>query len=197
MQVHVSRHWLSVLFISIKGEGIYGSPNFSEVSDFSEVRGTLGRLHYIFVDSHLLPAQNNAYAKVTYFRMHACVLKLLPERLTLCNSMECSPSGSSLQGILQERILEWVTIPSTRGSSPSRDQTHASCSSCVAGGFFTTEPPGKPRVLLWFILISYTLTLETIKCSYIGQYLLNNRKWTVIYTTTWMNCKHNMLSERS
>ena len=96
------------------GEGIYGSPNFSEVSAFSEVKEALGRLHYIFVDSHLLPAQNNTYAKVIYFRMHACVLKLLQLCLTLCNSMECSPSGSSLQGILQARILEWVTIPSTR-----------------------------------------------------------------------------------
>ena len=35
----------------------------------------------------------------------------------------CSPSGSSVPGILQERILEWVTMPSSRGSSWPRDQT--------------------------------------------------------------------------
>ena len=39
------------------------------------------------------------------------------------------------------RILEWVAIPFSRGSSPPRDRTQVSC---TAGEFFTTEPPGKP-----------------------------------------------------
>ena len=42
-------------------------------------------------------------------------------------------------GILQARILEWVAMPSSRQSSRPRDRTHVSCSSCIAGGFFTTE----------------------------------------------------------
>ena len=42
---------------------------------------------------------------------------------TLCNPMDCSPSGSSVCGILQTRILEWVAMPSSRGSSGPRDQT--------------------------------------------------------------------------
>ena len=37
---------------------------------------------------------------------------------TLCNHMDCSPPGSSVHGILQARILEWVAISSSRGSSP-------------------------------------------------------------------------------
>ena len=41
--------------------------------------------------------------------------------LTLCNSMDCSPPGSSVHGLLQARILEWVAIPFSRGFSPSRD----------------------------------------------------------------------------
>ena len=41
--------------------------------------------------------------------------------LTLCDPMDCSPPGSSVRGILQERILEWVTMPSSRGSSWPRD----------------------------------------------------------------------------
>ena len=49
----------------------------------------------------------------------------------------------SVQGISPARILEWVAISSSRGSSQSRDQTHISFS-CIAGRFFTTEPPGKP-----------------------------------------------------
>ena len=48
--------------------------------------------------------------------------------------MDCIPPGSSLHGILQARILEWVTIPFSRGSSQDRDQTQVSC---TAGGFFT------------------------------------------------------------
>ena len=58
--------------------------------------------------------------------------------------MDCSPPGSSVYGILQARKLEWVAMPSSRGSSRPRDQTHISCSSCIVGRFFTTEPPGKP-----------------------------------------------------
>ena len=55
--------------------------------------------------------------------------------------MNYSPPGSSIQEISQARILEWVIIPFSRGSSWPRDQTHVSC---TAGRFFTTEPPGKP-----------------------------------------------------
>ena len=40
---------------------------------------------------------------------------------TLCDPMNCSPPGSSVHGILQARILEWVTIPFSRGSSQIRD----------------------------------------------------------------------------
>ena len=77
--------------------------------------------------------------------------------LTLCDPMDCSPPpwgrtgdpmdcgppGSSVHGILQARILEWVTMPSSRGSSQPRDRTHVFC---IAGGFFTTGSPGKPRM---------------------------------------------------
>ena len=47
--------------------------------------------------------------------------------------MDCSLSGSSIHGILQARILEWVAMPSSRGSSQPRDQTQVSH---IAGGFF-------------------------------------------------------------
>ena len=48
--------------------------------------------------------------------------------------MDCSPSGSSVHGILQARILEWVAIPFSRRSSWPRDPTWVSC---IAGRFFT------------------------------------------------------------
>ena len=52
---------------------------------------------------------------------------------TLCDPVDCSPPGSSVRGILQARILEWVAISFSRGSSPPRDQTQLSC---TAGRFF-------------------------------------------------------------
>ena len=51
--------------------------------------------------------------------------------------MECRPQGSSIHGIFQARILEWVAMSSSRGSSWPRDWTGVSCISCIAGGFFT------------------------------------------------------------
>ena len=46
-----------------------------------------------------------------------CYAKLLQSCLTLCDPMDCSPQGSSLHGILQARILEWVAIPFSKGNS--------------------------------------------------------------------------------
>ena len=45
---------------------------------------------------------------------------------TLCDPMECSPPGSSLHGILQARVLEWVAISFSRGSSRPKDRTQVS-----------------------------------------------------------------------
>ena len=49
--------------------------------------------------------------------------------------MDCSPPGSSVHGILQARILEWVVMPSSRGSSQPRDRTHISYVSCIGRHF--------------------------------------------------------------
>ena len=56
-------------------------------------------------------------------------------------SMDCSLPGSSVHGISQARILQWVAISSARGSCQVKDQT---CVPALAGGYFTAEPPGKP-----------------------------------------------------
>ena len=60
---------------------------------------------------------------------------------TLLPSHRLWPTRLLCHGVLQARILEWIAISLSRGSSWPRDQT---CVSCIAGGFFTTEPPGKP-----------------------------------------------------
>ena len=83
---------------------------------------------------------------------------------------DCSLPGSSVHGILQARILEWVTVPSSRGSSWPRDRTsvcYISCKcllhllqvsvtspasvcyiSCIVGGLFTAESLGNPAYTL-------------------------------------------------
>ena len=71
---------------------------------------------------------------------HVSVSLVAQSRRTLSNPMDCTP-GSSVRGVLQVRILEWVTMPSSGESSLSMDQTHVFG---IAGGFFTTEPPEKP-----------------------------------------------------
>ena len=59
--------------------------------------------------------------------------------LTLCDPMDCRPPGSSVHGILQARILEWVARPSSRGSFPPRNQTHIAYVSFIGRWVFTTS----------------------------------------------------------
>ena len=61
---------------------------------------------------------------VSLILVYGCVhAKSLQSCLTLCNTLDSSPPGSSVHGILQARILEWVAMPSSRGSSQLGDRT--------------------------------------------------------------------------
>ena len=61
--------------------------------------------------------------------------------------MDCSLPDSSVDGIFQVRVLEWVAISSSRGDLPNPGIKPASTAPpSLAGGFFTTEPPGKSRI---------------------------------------------------
>ena len=62
----------------------------------------------------------------------------------LCDPMDCNLPGSSIHGIFQARILQWVAFSYSRESSPPTDRTHISVSPALAGRFFTTAPPGQP-----------------------------------------------------
>ena len=64
--------------------------------------------------------------------------------LTLCDPMDCSLPGSSVHVIFQARVLEWVAISFTRGSSHPRGWTWVSC---IAGGFFTIWAPREAKTL--------------------------------------------------
>ena len=88
---------------------------------------------------------------------------------TLCDSTDCSPPGSSVHGILQARILEWVAMPSSSGSSQPRNQTPVSCGSCTAGGFFTAEPLGKPKGCKVPPKEIHLKSLETVRVTLLGK----------------------------
>ena len=68
---------------------------------------------------------------------------------TLCDPMNYSQPDLSVHEISQARLPEWVAISLSKGSSQHRDWTHVSC---LAGRFFTTEPPGKPQRVCRIIL---------------------------------------------
>ena len=74
---------------------------------------------------------------------HAAAAKSLQSCPTLCDPIDGSPPGSPVPGILQARIPEWVAIPSSRGSSPPRDQTHVSYILHLQANSLPLAPPGK------------------------------------------------------
>ena len=76
---------------------------------------------------------------------------------TLCSPMNCSLSGSSIHGILQARILEWIAIPFSRGSSCPKDRTQVSC---IAGTFFTIWATGK---INWWLKNYYSWDIQSVR----------------------------------
>ena len=73
------------------------------------------------------------------------VVELLSHVLLFCNPMDCSLPDSSVQGFSQGRTLEWAAISSSKGSS---DPGIEPVPPTLADGFFTTEPPGKPLLVI-------------------------------------------------
>ena len=66
---------------------------------------------------------------------------------TLCKPMDCSPPGSSVHGISQARLLKWVAISFSRGSSQSRDRPQVSS---TAGRFFSVSATSVAQArVLW------------------------------------------------
>ena len=79
----------------------------------------------------------------TQFILSACMhVQSLQSCLTVCEPMDWSPPGSSVHGILQAGILEWVAMPSSRGSSQPKAWTFISYVSCIGRQFFTTFGEG-------------------------------------------------------
>ena len=118
----------------------------SIVGSFYEVLPKCGNFYF----SHILflaPYRTNpfrlpfVYASVNNHHAHhrhcvlstlsACTTCVMRSCVQLCDPMDCSPPGSSVHGIFQARILEWVAVFYSRGSSWPKDRTHVSCISCT------------------------------------------------------------------
>ena len=86
------------------------------------------------------------------FKFRNCTIvpacSMTQECPTLCDPVHCSPRGSSVHGIFQARIPEWVAISYTRDLSDPGTKTGFHTFPALAGGFFTTESPGKPQHVL-------------------------------------------------
>ena len=90
--------------------------------------------------------------------------------------MDCNPQGSFVQGILQARILEWVTIPFSKGSSWSRGRTWVSC---IAGRFLTDWPTREAHSSSWASI-------------HFSSVQLLSRVW--LFTTPWIAAHQASLS---
>ena len=89
------------------------------------------------------PSMHKFWYLHTMARVYAKSLQSCP---TFCDSMDYSPPGSFIHGILQAITLEWVAMPSSRRSSWPRDWTQVSYISCIGGQvLLPLAPPGKPK----------------------------------------------------
>ena len=101
-----------------------------------------GWIHYSILKDLLYGQMDSELLQRCCLYVHDKSLQSCP---TLCDARDCSPLGSSVHGDSTVRILERAAMPSSRGSSQPKDWTCVSCGFWIAGGFFTTEPPRKPR----------------------------------------------------
>ena len=74
---------------------------------------------------------SNCHICIQLLKKPSCCAKSLQSCPVLCDPMDCSPPGSSVHRLLQASILEWVAMPSSRGSSQPRDCTCVFYVSCI------------------------------------------------------------------
>ena len=115
-----------------------------------------------------------------------------------CDPMDCGPPGSSVQGILQARILEWIAIPFSRGSSWPRDQTCVSWAPALQVDSYHWDT--RRLKCRWLIHMKGMIDLENcdyktpkkipakkwfMLCQYVFQILSKYKKCTFNMETTW------------
>ena len=110
--------------------------------------------------------------------MYACLLSHLSLCLTLPNPMHLSPPAFSIHRVIQVRILEWVSMPSSRGLNPCLLQ---------CGWIFSTEPQGTPLMSL------YPSAKSTISCKVVGKITKNEIFQYIHGTWKYFVCQLNRI----
>ena len=123
--------------------------------------------------------------KFKYLRqnMHACLLCHF-SHVRLCDPMDCSPPGFSVQVILQARMLEWVYLPSSRGPSWPRDWTVTSFVSCIGRQVHHYQGQlGSPEAKHIMFIIKYAVNSKNSHFSY-ELMIISQPLVSVVYLTS-------------
>ena len=96
----------------------------------------------------LTTSHNHEWIQPAPLRLESMKVLVAQSYPILYDPMDYGPPSSSVHGILQARILEWVALPSSRGSSWPRNRTHVSCLLHWQAGSLPLVPPGKPPLPL-------------------------------------------------
>ena len=93
--------------------------------------------------------------------MSVCVCVHAQSCPTLCDPTDCSSPGSCVRGIFLARLLECITIASSKGSPRTRDPNRSSCISCIGRKILYMDSPGKPQFKLVIILSKISIPNKT------------------------------------
>ena len=109
--------------------------------------------------------KQNSHYSIVQFIPCVCVISCFSS-IQLCNPMDCSPPGSSVHGILQARILEWVAIPFSPGDLPDAEiEPVFLCPLHWQAGSLPFAPPGKPIYYVYVYIFAYVLYIYSIYLS--------------------------------
>ena len=156
--------------------------------------------HFLIVEGQLQLLKHFCVLYTKPLSCHSCeseseVTQSCP---TLCDPMDCSPPGSSVHGILQARILEWVAISFSRGPSQPRDQTQVSR---IAGRRFNLWATREARQVLnktcWRTNIICETHIKIViqwSCSF--ECNKNKMSWFYQHKRLWQGFSFSMLQLR-
>ena len=163
--------------------------------------------HFIILLSYSRYEQNYTFGYIEKLPInrHEWVSEVAQSCPTLCDPMDCSLPGSSVRGILQARILEWVAISFSRRSSPPRDWSRVFC---IVGRCFTVWATREVHKLTYLssngqmIQLpngkSCLLEVTSLETNIISNYLLCTYKYATEIIPVWHYkvLMHNFIQEK-